>query len=131
MKKKPESKYIVINLSIYRCVVVVTWEQDIDKIMKYVKKHGVKIKDDWKGVFETHQEKSAGVCITLGEDNTDCLVWIKERPKRASQYGTLYHELYHAVDHISEAHALTIDEKEARAYMFEYLVNNCNKILWR
>lgn len=129
-KKKKESKYIVIQLAIYRCTVVVTWEQDIDKIIKFAIKHGCKIKPDWKGTFTTLSEGAMGVCVTLGEDNTDCLVWLKEKPLKASQYGTLYHELYHAVDHIAESHAMSMDEKEARAYLFEYLVNECNRVLW-
>lgn len=129
--KKPESKYIEIHLNFLRCTVLVTWEQDIDKIIKFAIKRGCNIKPDWKGTFTTHSEKAMGVCITLGDDNTDCLVWLKERPLKSSQYGCLYHELYHAVDHIAESHAMSVEEKESRAYIFEYLVNQCNKVLWK
>ena len=127
--KKPEQKHIEIALAIYRCSVIVTWEQDIDKVIKWAQKQGVKISDDWKGEFTECRKKATGTTLMLGDENTDILVWLKVRPKKASEYGVLYHELYHATDRIAEDHNLK--EGEARAYIFEFLANECNRVLWK
>jgi hypothetical protein len=127
---KEKIKFIEIPLSIYRCTVLVTWEQDPDKIIKYASKRGIDFKPDWKEVFLANT-KGLGLCIELGTNNVDCLIWVKEQPKKASQYGVLYHEIYHAVDYIAEKRNMKIEEKESRAYIFEYIVNQCNKVLWK
>ncbi len=130
--KKKENKFIEINLAIYRCHCIVTWEQDVNKIIAWGKKNGItQLADDWKKVYQDNAV-GTGLAMEFGNNNTDVLVWLKEKPKKLSQYGVLYHELYHAVDRISEQHNLNpYKEIEARAYMFEYLVNECNKILWK
>jgi hypothetical protein len=129
---KKENKFILINLAIFRCHCVVTWEQDVKEIVKWAKKHDVNsLKEDWVQTFNETTKVANGLCIDLGLGNTDILVWLKEKPKKMSQYGVLYHELYHAVDKIAEDHAMQTKETEARAYIFEYLTNECNKVLWK
>lgn len=127
--KKKESKYIEIFLAIYRCTVVITWEQNKQKIIKAMQRCGIHLTDDWQKDFHYYGEKATGVCMALGDGNTDILVWLKERPRKAKQYGVLYHELFHAVDILSDSHNLG-GEKEARAFLYEYLVNEANRILW-
>ena len=120
---------IEIPVRVYKCHVIVTWEPDVKKIIIYAKRRKVKISDDWQREFTECQKKATGVTMTLGDDNTDVLVWLKTRPRKASEYGVLYHELYHATDRIAEDH--NIKEGEARAYIFEFLVNECNRVLWQ
>jgi hypothetical protein len=131
--KKKEKKYIHIFLAIYRCTVLVTWEQDTRKIMRYCNNRGSTLGDSWKKDFEGARERGAvGLCIKLGEADTnvpDYLVWLKERPQKASQYGVLYHELFHAVDAVADSRAMW-REPEARAFLFEYLVDCCNRVSW-
>lgn len=130
MKKKKKSKFIEIPLRIYRTHVVVTWEQEVHKIANWGERNGIKsINEEWIGTFLKNKEKAVGVCLEFGQGNTDTLVWLKERPTKASTYGVLYHELYHAVDHISDTHNLA-NEMEARAFIYEFLVTECNKVLW-
>lgn len=129
-KPKKENKFIAINLAIYRMFVVVTWEPEVHKIANWANKNGtLKVTDEWITTFLKSKEKAIGCCLEFGKDNTDVLIWLKERPKKASQYGTLYHELYHAVDHITDTHNLSV-EREARAYVYEYLIDECNRVLW-
>src|SRR3990167_7026996 len=128
MKLVSKNRWIEIYVPIYKMSVIVTWEQDIDRIIKTAKKHGVKISNEWKGKFNKCSEGANGVCMIIGDANTDIIVWLKEKPLKASQFGTLYHELYHAVDNIAADHNLE-NEREARAYVFEFLVNKCNKVL--
>ena len=121
--------YIIVDLRTYQCAVVVTWEPNIDTIIKHVIKKGVEISKEWKGRFTNCSQDADGVCMTLGDKNTDILVWLKNKPLKARSFGTLYHELYHAVDHIAASHNLET-EREARAYIFEHLINACNQVLW-
>jgi hypothetical protein len=125
---------IEIYLSIYRRSIIVVFGWDLQKIINLAHKKNIKtakfserMKDEFYG---------AGLCCKFGDHNTDILIWIKDFPDRASKYGILYHELYHAVDVIAE----DIDPEfklycedgvsEARAYLYEYIVTECNKVLW-
>ncbi len=127
-----KDKFISISLDIYRCHVIVTWESNPDKIMAWAKKHGVKeFQKDWKEVFKDNSDKANGITIELGKNNNDVLIWLKEKPEKLSQFGTLYHELYHATDQVAINHAMDFTKEiEGRAYIFEYLANQCNLILW-
>src|ERR1700745_1981689 len=122
------NKFISINVEIYNCHVIVTWEHDIQKIIKYSEDHGCKLmSEEWKKNFLDNREEVTGLCMELGEKNTDVLVWLKEKPKKLSTFATLYHELYHAVDNISQSHNISpYKEIEARAYLFEFLFKKCN-----
>lgn len=129
--KKQEKKYILINLYIFRCHILISWEPDPDKIINWASKNGVEIDDKWVLEFKEHKEDVLGICMALGNSkNKDILVWIKERPIKASQFGILYHELHHAVGQIAKDHSME-DERESQAYIFEYLANECNQFLWK
>ena len=129
-KRWKEKNTFVIHVPTYRISVVVTWEQDIKKIVTWAKKQGVKnVSKEWQDEFVKQKETAAGLCMSLGKNNTNVFVWLCERPERTSQYGNLYHELYHAVDRIKENCSLA-EEKESPAFIFEYLANECNRRLW-
>lgn len=125
---------IEIYLAIYCRSVVVVFGWSLKKIIRYANKQGIKtikfaerMKDEFYG---------AGLCCKFGDNNTDILIWLKDFPENSAQFGILYHEIYHAVDAI----ATEIDPEfklycedgvsEARAYLYEYIVNECNKVLW-
>ena len=121
--------FLLINLAIYRLHVVVTWGTSAAQIVQYAKKHGYTPAKRFVAEFQEHTQDSIGLCMTFSNSNPDVLVWLRERPKRASDYGTLYHELYHAVDSVSESRNLA-EELEARAYAYEYLVTEANRFFW-
>lgn len=130
--KRAESKFILINTHIYRCHLLVTWEQDINKITKYLTARGIKEQEDFKQVLGGLINSNAlGTVVTIGsKQNTDLCAWLRVKPQKMSEFGALYHELHHAVDKFAEDHNL-MDETEAKAYLFEHLVNECHKILWK
>ena len=100
--------------------------------MDYAIKHGVPItEDDWGKEFSKHIDNKTciGLAILYGDDNSDVLVWLKKRPEKCSEYGVLYHELYHAVDSIIESRNL-FEEKESPAFIYEYLAMECNNYFW-
>lgn len=117
-----------INVAIYRMHVVVTWGTTAEQIVRYVGQHNVTVGKDFVKQFREHTSDAIGLCMKFRNDNPDLLVWMGKRPRKASEFGTLYHELYHAVDSISESRNLK-DEEEARAYVFEYLVAEANAAL--
>lgn len=127
----PETGFLTVYLAIYRLTAVITWGTKAKEILQYAKDHNVTISESYEKEFlqEFDIPKPTGRCMNLGDGNNDILVWIKGRPQHRSHYSVLYHELYHAVDYISKSHGLR-DELEARAYIFEYLVNECNNYFW-
>ena len=127
---KTSSNFLAINVPIYRLHVLITWGTTPEQIRKYSAKHKLELAESFEREFKGHLADGAlGLCMEPKANNADILVWMKERPLRASSYGTLYHELYHAVDSISESRSLA-DEPEARAYVFEYLVTEANRFFW-
>lgn len=125
------NKFLAINLAVYRLHVIVTWDTSAEEIAEYSEAHGCDVSKRFVSDFKEHAEDALlGLCMKLHNENPDVLVWLKQRPRRASDYGTLYHELYHAVDDISKSRNLD-DEAESRAYIFEYLVTEANKFFWR
>lgn len=122
-------KFFPITIPLYRLTVVVTWESDGTKIAKVAAKHGCPVATRFVGDFKENAEDALGLCMKFSNDNPDVLVWLRKKPNTASSYATLYHELYHAVDSISESRNLR-DEQEARAYLFEHLADRCNKHFW-
>lgn len=126
-----EPNTLIINVPLYALVVTVIWDVDMEGIKKYARRHKVEaqLSEKWIKDVAKAMKDARGLCAHLGYNNTDVLVWLKERPTKATEYGVLYHELYHAVDWIARPHNLK-KEIEARAYLFEYLVTECNKFLW-
>lgn len=133
-KKRKPTRFLHINIGVYRCTVLLTWETSVAEIVRHSERRGVKaIDDDWKKAAKKAAQEmmddSKGFCMEIG-DGPDVVMWLEHRPTNASTYGTLYHEIYHAVDHLSESHSLE-KEWEARAYLYEYLATACNRYLWK
>lgn len=125
-----KSKFLLINLPIYRLSVVLTWETDAQEIAKWTASQGVKVAPRFERDFKEASGDALGLCMSLDNKYPDMLVWLAKKPSNKDGFHTLYHELYHAVDGISENRNLG-DEKEARAYLFEHLVTVCDETFGR
>jgi hypothetical protein len=145
-KQKPRNRFLNIPVVIYRRqVVVAVGDVELKDIVAYAKKNApdLELSDDWKEGVEYLLDDSSkysgclGLCTHFGEQNTDILVVVKGWPKTATEFGVLYHELYHAVEMIAADvdrvnHMMTVDDySEPRAYLIEYLMTECNKALWQ
>lgn len=126
---KKSTKFLPLDLPLYRLTVLVTWESSGAEIAKFAAKHNCTVAPRFIEDFKEAAGDALGLCMKFSNDNPDVLVWLKQKPKTASTYATLYHELYHAVDDISKSRNLA-DEQEARAYLFEHLADRCNKKFW-
>lgn len=135
-KKQPPLK---IELAIYRRSVVVFFESTIKEVVDWGLKYDIekeKLNINWQHDIELLMKNNVGCASEFGEKNSDIMVWVKKRPRVAGDYGCLYHELYHAVEFIAarcdpgeyfnDRHGMS----EPRAYLFEYLVDECNRALW-
>ena len=103
--KKKQVKKIEIPVQIYRMSVVVFFGATMNEIIKWGIKNNIQEKrftDEWKKwVGDTIKEQPNGFAINYGDNNRDILIWLKKQPKVSSEFGWLYHELYHAVYIIS------------------------------
>lgn len=138
-KVEPRMKPLEIHLPVYAMTVIVFVDHSPEEIKKLAIKRGVNVEaftKDWMRGCEDAGNEAGGYCTTIGEKNRDVLVWVKKRPRTAREFGTLYHELYHAVDQIFfdiDRHSLGYAKdghSEPRAYLYQFLVNKCNNALW-
>lgn len=130
---------LTIYLSLYKRTVVVFFNSTLDRVIEAGIKNGIEkhsFSDEWKKEVEPAFKSANGFCAHYGEDSSDILICIKKRPTKASEFDTLYHEIYHAVDtiakHIDPENSMTdkTGNSEARAYLYGYIATECNKILW-
>lgn len=106
-------KFFYIEVNIYRLAVIVTWETTKEQLFKYSEQHGCKLSDESKELFDDVYkgiEHKAGWCAFLGKDNSDVVIWLKNKPETSKNYAFLYHELYHAVQRIIETRDLHNEE---------------------
>ena len=127
--KKNVHKLIEIFVTLYRLTVVIAWETDLREVLKFCQKRCSLTEKEIQEIAE-YGEEANGITVNLGEYNTDILIWLKKRPKKASEYGNLYHELHHATFHIAKSHNLN-NEMEAQAYLYEYLATQANQYFWK
>ena len=131
--KKQKQFYIQIPVDIYRLHVIVAWGASKDQIMALAKESNVQVTENGFGATFAglYAGSSSGFCMEFGENgNTDVLVYLRRRPRKTTEYGTLYHELFHTVQSIIKDHDLHA-ETESPAYLYEYLATECNKYFWR
>ncbi len=122
-----------LHLAIFRLTVIVSWNIPVDRVLGYARLRGCEFSDEWKADLFKGINGAIGFCSNLGPGNSDVLVWVKHplgRKSTSREFGTLYHELFHAVDKITKERNLH-GEEEARAYIYEWLVTECNKFFWR
>lgn len=136
MKRKKKSRrrgYIEIPVRVYRVCVIVAWGMSRRSLIALGKRHKVRITaKKWGADFDqvADDPRAVGLCMEFGDDNTDILVWLRKRPRRCSEFGTLYHELHHAVAAIVASRNL-YGEKESPAFLYEYLATEANRELWK
>ena len=116
-----------VHVDIYRCSVVFFFEEDIKRIVKSLGRDNVskEFENELIGLLE---DKSLGSCSRLNNDGVDIVVLIKKFPEKSSEYGVLYHEIHHACRFICKDRG--VEDFEAEAYLFEYIVNEINGLLW-
>lgn len=131
MKKVPSQGYITIYLSIYRRSVVVFYNTDVDGILRVLEKK-IKVTDQLKTVLkDVYDEGGSGFTMSMQKGGADLMIILKEKPQDVPTVGVLLHELLHAVDTIAEqidpGHMMfdKTGGSEARAYLFEYMANEC------
>ena len=128
-------KLIVIPVQIYKVSVIIFFGASLDEVVKVGVKKGIepsKFTKQWKGWVEAEMKKGQGFCLDYGEGNKDVLVWMWKRPEKLKEYATLYHELYHATDHIADSRNFDPVDKmsEPKAYLFEFLFKEVSQKLW-
>jgi len=128
---------ISIPIEIYRRQVILFIGADEKTIFRYGTRYKCNLTEHWKGVVKSLMASDCrGFCMPYGDGEADILIWLRKRPKRATEYDTLYHELYHAVDYIADSvdplEGLRDRENssEARAYLYSWLATECNRVLW-
>jgi len=136
-----KNKNIEIRVPIYRMSVIIFFDSTLDEIIKYGIKHKIKkerFSNNWKEeVKDMIDSDINGFTVDYGENNRDILIWLRKKPEKMSEYGVLYHELYHAVDIIAvdcdDSHMFYNKHgmSEPRAYLYEFLINCCNTVLWK
>lgn len=130
-RKKPKRWHLELYLAVYRLTVIVAWEVSYITILNLARRRGVTVTPEkfGKDLLKIHESKATGYCLELGDDNDDVLVYLRHLPKKSYDYGTLYHELFHAVQFIMRSRNMK-DELESPAYLYEHLATQCNKYFW-
>lgn len=135
-KKQKKFNFLIIPIPLYEVSVVIYFGVNLKKVIKDGVKGGIQ-KDrfdrNFKTFFEDNAKEGQGFCIDFGTGNKDVLVWIWKIPEKLSEYKVLYHELYHATDHIANSRNFNYEDKlsEPRAYLFGYLFNEVSLKLWK
>jgi hypothetical protein len=116
-----------IHVDIYRLSVVFIFNETTKDIIKSLGKKLV-TKEYENMIDEFNKDTSLGSCSRLNFKEPDIVIMLKTIPEVSSEYGVLYHELHHACRFICEDRG--VECFEAEAYLFEFLVNKINYILW-
>lgn len=134
-KEKP----IEIDVAIYRIHLVVFAGWTLDDMIQWGIDSSVDpacFNENWRHWMRDAIDNAQGLCANFGHNNSDVLIWLKVKPEKASEYGTLWHELSHAVDKIAnhcDPQSRFYDDRwmsEPRAFLYEYLAVAITKDLW-
>lgn len=131
--KRLKSGFLTIPLPLYHLHVVVAYGVTAEACYKHAKKHGCDVDEKWLDDIKRGFDGANGFCSNLGHENRDILIWLPKalyEDSRCSEYGTLVHEIYHAVDKIRK-HLWAEDEMEFGAYIMEYLFEQVCKEFWK
>lgn len=132
MKKTNKYTIIEIPLIIYPVHMIVMMNTDYSEIKQHLISNKVSISPQFEKAIRGWLDapNTKGYCCAYGyKENPDVLILLKSRPKKASEYGILYHEIYHATDRLSRS--LGLIGFETKAYLFQYLITECNRVLWK
>ena len=116
----PKSQNFIIPFIIYPFDVMVSVNQTDDELLKSVKQFGLN-RNDISEILNLHETVKARTLMLLTTNQT--FIRLKSKPKKASEYGTLQHEIFHAIDFIFRkiGISLSADSDEAYAYLIGYL----------
>lgn len=137
--KNPKTNVLEIkmNLPLYRRHVVLAIGHTPRMLREAASDMGLgDLTSEWWAKVDGALSDAKGITTNFGDGNSDILIWLRKTPVEFDEYGTLYHELYHAVELIASQidpnHLMNDNEgmSEARAYLYEYLATECNRTLW-
>ena len=138
---KINNNWLKMPVEIYRLNVFICINQSRKEVEDFGEKSGIqtwRFDNEWTMKFNNAYNMSSGFVLLFGEgeSNRNLLLWLKNRPSHIGYDGVLYHELYHVVEWIANAvdpSSRLCDEdghSEARAYLFQYLVNKAHDFFW-
>lgn len=115
-----KSQNFIIPLIVYPFDVMVSVNQTDDELLKSVKQFGLN-RNDISEILNLHETVKARTLMLLTTNQT--FIRLKSKPKKTSEYGTLQHEIFHAIDFIFRkiGISLSADSDEAYAYLIGYL----------
>jgi hypothetical protein len=113
-----KSLNFIIDLHIYQFDVMVSIGETDDELDKKLKKYGIEDEDKLLCMFE-----SRGVGRTVSFKGGQTLIRCKNYPRTSEDFGTLAHEIFHAVHYIMERinFQVTLDNSEPFAHLIGYL----------
>ena len=115
-----KSQNFIVPLVIYPFDIMVSINQTDDELLKSVKRYDLK-KDDIEDLLEMPKTMLGRTLMLLETNNT--FIRLRVKPKNPKEYGTLQHEIFHAVDFILRKIRITLsaDSDEAYAYLIGYV----------
>lgn len=121
---KKKSLNVVIPLVVYPFDVMLSIGQTDQELRDVLSKFGC----DWPDLLVL---PPTGLGRTVMTDSNHTIIRLNEWPVTCNQYGTLAHEIFHAVDFIFRRIGITLseDSDEAYAYMIGYLTEEIYKKL--
>lgn len=122
---KSKSLNIIIPLIVYPFDVMVSIAESDDVLFDKLKTKGI----DITGIDFSHSSSQKGRTIIFRSNQT--LIRIYKLGETPEFYGTLAHEIFHAVEFIAEKIGLklTDDSDEAYAYLIGYITTEIYKHL--
>ena len=115
---------MVIPLIVYPFEVMLSIAQTNEELKNSLSRFGC----DWSDLLDLPP-----TCLgrTVMTDSSHTVIRFINRPETCQQYGTLAHEIFHAVDFIFRRIGMTLseDSDEAYAYMIGYLTEEIYKKL--
>ena len=122
--KKKKSKNFIIPLVIYPFDVMVSLKQSDVELVETLNKFGIDTSDNNMWKFE---ENGIGRCISF--PTGQLLIRLAHHPKSNEDFGTLQHEIFHAVHFFMKRMRMKLNMKndEAYAYLIGYLTQEIYK----
>jgi hypothetical protein len=127
MKKKPSN--FIIPYQIYPIDLMVSVGEDYNVLYKILEKH---LPKEYHSEIDLCRFESENVLARVVMfTNNASLIRIRRKPKTPLDYGTLQHEIFHAVEYMMNRIGVkhTVECGEAYAYMIGYLTEQIYKNL--
>jgi hypothetical protein len=121
----------LIHASPYQHVIFFVLGEDPMAARKWLKGCGVTMPEIQEMQRHIEEGTPHGTCFTTC--GNDIVLWLKEKPERASCVALLAHELHHAVSQIMRRVGIppNHDTEEAHAYLLQDLMFQVLKRVWK